>query len=392
MSASPALPAEPGSPRAQVLAVLERRRPERIVYAPNYWQWFAHHRHHGTLPAELAGCRTQLDLINHLGLDVCSRNVYCDQRRCWFGGLADVVYDGIDVVETEARRDADLIYQRRYITPAGTLEERQRYVFAESTLVQEKFAVDNFARQLDAFEQLVAARRWQFHPQRYAEIEATVGQRGLVMAGELHSPLKMLHFLLGAAETTYLLVDQPERAAAILARHEAAQLDLVRQMAAAGVKVMISMDNLDAVFHTPAYVEQYSASYYERAARICHQHGSLLFIHACGRQKANLRRIASYGVDGLEGVAFPPLGDVELQDAFELAGERLIITGGISALETDNLKDAAAVDAYVADLFRRIRPYAHRFMLSASCATAYNAPWETLKHFRDAWQRHAALA
>jgi hypothetical protein len=357
------------------------------VYAPNYWQWFSHQQNHGLLPAEIADCRTQLDLIKHLGLDVLSRNIYCDQQRTWFGGLADTVLSGVEVEEHEQVEQGDRIIQRVYRTRAGTLQERLRYLWRESTLVQEKFLVDDYARQIEALEEILRARRWEFQPSRYAAAQAAVGGQGVVIAGELFSPLKMLHFTMGPEATTFLLVDYPERAAELLALHEAAQLDLVRQMAAAGVRVMMAMDNLDAVFHTPAYVEKYSASFYQEASRICHAHRSLFFIHACGRQKANLRRIASYGVDGLEGVAFPPLGDVELDEALRLSGDRLIITGGISALETDRLRTRVEVERYVEDLLRRLRPYADRFVISASCCTPYNAPWETLRWFRDAWAR-----
>ena len=46
-----------------VRSVLQRRAPERIVYAPNYWQWFTHQRHHGLLPEELRDCPAQLALM-----------------------------------------------------------------------------------------------------------------------------------------------------------------------------------------------------------------------------------------------------------------------------------------------------------------------------------------
>ena len=210
----------------------------------------------------------------------------------------------------------DRVIERTY----GRLTERLRYVFRESTLVQEKFAVDDYANQLDDLEALLQgaalAVRAGAVTRRSSSAWAT---RGVVVAGELHSPLKMLHVLLGPQDTTYLpRWTIPERAAELLALHEAAQLDLVRQMAAAGVRVMMAMDNLDTAFHPPQYVEQYSASFYEKASRICHEHGSLFFIHACGRQRDNLKLIASLGVDGLEGVAFPPLGDVELDEAMRL--------------------------------------------------------------------------
>lgn len=371
--------------RQCVEKLLRRSDPGRFLYGPNIWQWFTHNRNHGTLPAELEGCTDQLDAIRWMGLDVFSRNIYCDQRRCWFGGFAQEIYEGVTLEVAEREEGQDLVIERTWQTPSGGLRERQRHIFSESTLVQERFAVDDYTKQLDAFEHMVRSRRWTFRRELWDSWAARVGDAGWPVAGELYSPLKMLHLVMGPENTTYFLVDEPERAAAILDLHERAQLDLVRQMASAGVPAMMAMDNLDSVFHTPEYLERYSASFYTKAAAICHEEGSTFFIHACGRQKANLHRIASYGVDGLEGVAFPPLGDVELEEAFALAGDRFIITGGISAMETSRLKSRGQVFDYVGQLLERMRPYRNRFILSASCNTAFTAPWSTLLHFRDAW-------
>jgi hypothetical protein len=374
------------SPRQSLQGILRRDDPGRVVYAPNYWQWFFHHRHHGRLPAELAGCQNHLDMLRVLGLDVFSRNVYCDQRRCWFGGLSSERFDSGNGVQTEAEQaNGDLVIERTYRLRSGQLTERQRYVASESTLVQEKFLVDDYATQLPLFEQFVANRRWVFDRVRWNHWWDRVGESGLPIAGELFSPLKLLHLAVGPVNTTYLLTDEPERAKALLSFHEAAQLDLVRQMAEAGVPAMMAMDNLDSVFHTPEYVERFSAAFYEKAAALCHQHGSTFFIHACGRQKANLKRIASYGVDGLEGVASAPLGDVELDEAFAITGDRFILTGGVSAMEIERLPSRQAVFDYVGGLFARLRPYRHRFVFASSCNTAITTSWETLVHFRDAW-------
>jgi hypothetical protein len=376
--------------RDQVLRVLRRQRPARFVYAPNYWQWFAHQLNHGLLPPEIAHCRTQLDLIRHLGLDVFSRNIYCDQQHRWFGGLAEEVWDGVEASEQVLIQGTDRVFIRTYHTRHGQLTEQQRYIFADSTLVQEVFTLDDAPDPLGATEELLRARRWRFRPERYAQEQARVGDDGCVVAGELFSPLKALHLLAGAVSTTYLIADNETRVRELLALHEVAQLDLVRQMAVAGVPAMMAMDNLDAAFHTPAYLEKFSASFYEKASRIAHDHGSAFFIHACGRQRVNLRLISSLGVDGLEGVAFPPLGDVQLEEAMRLTGERLIITGGISAMETENLQSADEVRCYLANLFQRLAPYSHRFMLSASCNTSIRTPWKALRWFRDAWREIAA--
>ena len=388
---APHLPPSPApnatvSGRTCIESVLRRATPPRFVYAPNCWQWFSHQINHGLLPPELAHCHTQLDFIRHLGLDVYSRNIYCDQQRRWFGGLAEETCEGIEAHEETRCDGRDHLITRTYRTRRGTLSERQRYVFADSTLVQEAFLLENTDASLDAFEELVRARRWRFDRARFEQWQRAVGDDGLVNAGELFSPLKLLHFAAGADNAVFLLEDFPERCRDLLACHEEAQLDLVRQMLAAGVRSMMAMDNLDASFHPPRYIERYSARFYERASRLCHDAGAVFFIHACGRQRAILPLIAALGVDGLEGVAFPTLGDVELDEALQLAGDRLIITGGISALETERFQTRDEVRRYTGDILRRLTPYRHRFMLSASCNTSIRTPWPVLEWFRDAWR------
>jgi uroporphyrinogen-III decarboxylase len=147
----------------------------------------------------------------------------------------------------------------------------------------------------------------------------------------------------------------------------------------------MSMDDLDTMFHPTKYVEKYAASFYEKAAGLCHKNGALFFIHACGQQRDNLALISSLGVDGLEGVAFPPLGDVELDEAMRKTGDAFLITGGISPMETDNLTTKREIFEYVRGLLARMKPYANRFIFSSSCNTAINTEWDTIKHFRDAW-------
>jgi hypothetical protein len=367
-----------------ILKILGRQNPGQYIFAPNYWQWFSHHKNHGLLPPEIKHCRGQLEFIRYLGLDVFSRNIYCDHTKYWFAGLADEVLDGVGVETCETMECKDKITTRRIITKKGELTERLRHLFAESTIVQEKFLVDN-ASQLPALEEFVRARRWQFHTLRYQEEQDRVSDDGVVVAGELHSPLKALHIMLGPINATYLINDYPDFVETMCSIHEQAQLDLVRQMAQANVIAMMAMDNLDTMFHPPYYVEKYSASFYEKASRICHESGSNFFIHACGRQRANLKLIASLHVDGLEGVAFPPLGDVSLSEAMEMTNGSFIITGGISAVEFENMTTRKQIFAYVKTLLRQMRPYRHRFIFSSSCNTPINASFEQIKLFRDAW-------
>ena len=373
------------TPNSEIEMILSGKEPSRFVYAPNYWQWFKHQQDHGLLPDEIRHCRTLLDLYSWLGVDIFSRNVYSDPEKYWFGGICDEFIDNFEIHLQHSLSGKDKVTSKEYISSAGRLHEKLVYMHHESTLVQQQFLVTDYVNEYQVFESFVKNRRWTYHEEKFNSVCQSVGEQGIVIAGEFFSPLKMLHIAMGPINSVYFLMECPEHARQVLESHEKSQLECMKHCVKKGVKVVMSMDNLDTMFHPPDYVKEFSSSYYQKASELCHAHGSRFFIHACGQQRDNLELIASYGVDGLEGVAFPPLGDVTLEEAMEVSGEGFIITGGISAMETRDLKTKEEVFGYVKDLFTKMLPYKHRFVFSSSCNTAIDTSWETIKHFRDAW-------
>jgi hypothetical protein len=365
--------------------VLKNRTPSRIVYAPNYWQWFKHQQVHNLLPYEIKHCQTLMDLYNYLGVDVFSRNVYSDPEIYWFGGICDEIIDEFEVLIRKSLSGNDKVTEKEYKSSKGVLNEKLIYVFNESTLVQNKFLVTDPINEFEVFRHYLSNRQWHFNRDKYNAICQSVGEKGIVIAGEFFSPLKMLHLAMGPVNAVYFLMEYPEQSQHLLQLHEKSQLDCIRECVENGVKAIMAMDNLDTMFHPPDYVRDYSSSFYKRASEICHKNGARFFIHACGQQKDNLSLISSYNVDGLEGVASPPLGDVMLDEAMKLTHDNFIITGGISAMETRNLRTREQIFNYVEALFRKMLPYKNRFIFSSSCNTSIDTSWETIKHFRDAW-------
>jgi len=369
----------------EIERILDHKEPSRFVYAPNYWQWFKHQVSHNKVPDEIRHCNTLLDLYNYLGVDVFSRNIYSDPEKYWFGGICDEVLDDFEIFERKTLSGKDKIISKEYRCSRGILDEKLTYIFNESTLVQTKFLITDYVKEFELFRHFLANRRWEFNSEKFNNARRSVGDQGIVIAGEFFSPLKMLHFTMGPVNSVYFLMEYPERAGELVMLHEAAQLRCIEQTVKSGVRVIMSMDNLDTMFHPPDYVQEYSSSYYKEASKLCRSYGAKFFIHACGQQKDNLKLISSYGVDGLEGVASPPLGDVMLDEAMRDTRDGFIITGGISAMETRDLKTREDVFNYVEKLFRKMLPYKNRFVFSSSCNTAIDTSWETIKNFRDAW-------
>jgi hypothetical protein len=379
------------SPRSEIKRILSHIEPSRFVYAPNYWQWFKHQKDHDLLPDEIRHCETLLELYRYLGVDVFSRNIYADPEKYWFGGLCSEISEDFEVSEKKSRAGKDLITVKEYRCSEGRLSEEMVYIFRESTLVQSKFLITDYVKEFEIFKKFIAGRRWVFEKEKFNTIKQLTGESGVVIAGEFFSPLKMLHLAMGPVNTVYFLMEYPAQAKLLLELHEKAQLDCMKQCVENGVKVVMSMDNLDTMFHTPDYVRDYSSSYYTKASGLCHEYGAVFFIHACGRQKDNLKLISSFGVDGLEGVASRPLGDITYAEAMENTRDHFTITGGISAMETRDLKTREEIFQYVKTLFENMLPCKNRFIFSSSCNTSIDTRWETIIHFRDAWVNYRDL-
>lgn len=368
----------------RLLDLLAGNIPDRVPFSPNLWQWFEYQKLHRLLPPELKACESHGDVLRILGVDIFARNLKTDIRTQWFGGHVRVAYQRVAVEEMKEENRRQIIYH----TPCGDLTEA--YFFQEEgcTLVQTEPAFKDFDREFPAWKALIEDRVYDFDPESFQALSAEIGSRGIVIAGEITSPLKQLHILARADQTTYLLVDHEPEMLELMAIYTEKALALIETMAHAGVKVIMSMDNLDSLFYPPPYFDRYCADFFTRAAEICHRHGACFFSHACGKQHAILSRVVACGIDGLEGIAFPPLGDVELWDARQ-AGEKFIAVGGLSAVQLEGEVTAAQAEDYVRKLFDRMRPF-HRFVFSMSCNTSIHTSWDTLRYYRDAWLKHGA--
>ncbi|MGW8179992.1 MAG: uroporphyrinogen decarboxylase family protein, partial [bacterium] len=251
------------------------------------------------------------------------------------------------------------------------------------TLVQHEYLFKDFDEEYLAWKSLFEDREFEFDLKSYQELSRRVGEDGLVIAGEVTCPLKQLHILARSDITAYLLYDHESEMIELMEIYAEKALRLIGKMVAAGVKAVMTMDNLDSTFYPPPHFKRYCAAFFSRAAEICHGRGAVFFSHACGQQRSILPLVTECGIDGLEGIAFPPLGDVDLWEARE-AGDRFIVEGGLSAAQLEGYVSREDAEAYVSKLFNKLKPF-DRFIFSMSCNTSIKTSWDTLRRYRDAW-------
>ncbi len=373
--------------RQRILAVLEGKIPDRAVFAPNIWQWFEYQKLHGLLPAELEGCQSQLEVMKHLGVDIFSRNLLTDIRTAWIGGHTHMVYSKVEVEETVEQNGMRKI---TYHTPHGELSEVFRFDEEGCTLLQDEHLFKDFDTEYEAWRDLFADRDYEFDYESFRRLEEEVGEDGLVMAGETTTPLKQLHFAARADNAVYLLFDHEKEMVELMEIYAEKALKLIKEMASKGARAVCSMDNLDSLFYTPEYFERYCSGFFSKAAEACHEAGAWFFSHACGRQRDIMSQVVACGLDGLEGIAFPPLGDIELWEA-KAAGDKFIVEGGLSAVQLEGDVTREDAERYVRDLFEKMKPF-DRFVFSMSCNTSIFTKWDTLRYFRDAWLKYGKIS
>lgn len=339
--------------RERVLAVLRGELPDRVPFCPNIGQWFDYHKHNGTLPEELHDCQDELDAMLTLGCDIFSRRL---------GGFVKTVRYEHETV-TENLGDG---WKRTTVrTPFGTVSKLDKFERESWTTYEHEHYLKDFERDFPVLRYIVEHTDWEFDETAFKRVDERVGNAGVVMVPFFQSPIKLLHNWAGQTAATYFMLDYPERCQELFEIFTAKVLSVAKQAVLSPAQVFCTMDNLDSQFHSPALIRKFALPFYRALADVFHGQGKWLFSHACGRLWALRELIAEAGLDGLEGIPHPPIGDLPLPEGKRIH-PRFIVNGGMTAHETEiDTPDARdRIFAYVRSLFAAMRPL-DRFLFSS---------------------------
>jgi uroporphyrinogen-III decarboxylase len=245
---------------------------------------------------------------------------------------------------------------------------------------------------LRVYQSYLEDTEFHFDTEGYAAVQQRVGDHGVVMVPLMQSPLKLLHNIAGQETACLLLLDYPETCAALFEVHRHKTWQLAAECCRSAAEVFMTMDNLDALFHPPDFLRRYCVPFYRELGDKLRAAGKLLFSHACGRLKQIGPELRASLLDGLEGMAPPPLGDLPMPAALDIH-DRFIINGGMTVhiLEKGGPDAAERIDGYTRDLLGAVRPRANRFLYSSGCNTSIATPFDNLKSWRDTVWQHGNL-
>jgi len=304
--------------RQRLLNILDRKPPDRVA-----WTTLVDDTTRSVMPKPVREMTT-LDFYRHIGCDVLQFGNYGLPPHLCVPSPARRV---TPPVHTEETRESDGRLVRTHTTPWGTLTASFRGGHPIEHPV-------GSLEQLRILEKLWAGSHYQEADGAEAgsaPVDAAIGDRGLHIPTLEPSPVQqLLQMDMGVANFYHLLQDHPREMAALLDAMHACRMqeyEIVARRSPAPALILV--ENTSTTLISPALYRRLSLPQVRGFVAACHRHGKKAILHMCGLLRGLLPELAETGLDGINGLTPPPVGDLPFEAALDALGDGLIILGGI---------------------------------------------------------------
>ena len=162
--------------------------------------------------------------------------------------------------------------------------------------------------------------------------EADLGDQGIV-AICCNDPGYWIHWMLGSVTLAFWSIEKRDLLHALYDKvHNNTEALLKRVLLLAPGRVLSSGGGGEKwipPLQSPADFDEFLAPSVKRIADLVHENDGLLWYHCHGRVRDFISRFADAGVDCIHPVEPPPMGDVTLAQAKEIARGRIALEGNI---------------------------------------------------------------
>lgn len=207
----------------------------------------------------------------------------------------------------------------------------------------------------------------------------------LSIHAEVFSPFTQLMELFGYSQALMYLVTDTAKCQEILGRYAQGAADLAARFARRGADaILISSAFAGSGFISRDFYQRFVSPHEKRvvdAVRAVAPEAPV-YVHTCGAIGDRLEMMLESGLNGIDTLDPPPLGNVDLADAVRRLGGRAFIKGNMDPVGT--LLNGS-VEAVRADARRRIgiAGPAGGFVLSSACSVPPHTRPENLKALAD---------
>lgn len=209
-------------------------------------------------------------------------------------------------------------------TPAGELRQVTVKPDGGQGMVVERFikTADDLRKMIAWFEGMEVATD-QGKVARTGEIGREAGDSGILFARLPGTPLGMCYRLYANLDhLVYLVADEPGLVQELFRVMEEKYFALFERiiLECPEIDAFFAMDDTSTTLISPAMFERHNLELTNRRADLCRGNGRLYLHHSCGLVRDLLPVYRRTGMNGVDALAIPPLGNVTLGQAREIIG------------------------------------------------------------------------
>lgn len=271
-------------------------------------------------------------------------------------------------------------------TPVGQISER--HVHTGQTWYLKKPYITNL-EDAKVYGWICEHSRYEPDFEPFLREDALIGEDGLATpSGPLTPIQQLLQHLCRIENTVYLMEDEPEEMAALLAAIHRLNLSAYRIMAESPAPVVFTYEDTSTTVMSKRMYLEYSAPQLDEYADILHRAGKCYIVHMCGKLRGFAGEVGAGRMDGIDSLCPPTTGDFWAHEARTSWPDKIIIGG----LEPPYLQRASQEQAlrYAVDVVNRMAP-GKGFILSSGDAVSYATPIGNLSLIARLVERYGAL-
>lgn len=165
----------------------------------------------------------------------------------------------------------------------------------------------------------------------YDFVNNEIGESGIYVPTLSPSPIQqLLEEDIGITKFYYLLYDyQKEMEELFDIMHQCRLQEYEIFAKKMPGNIIILVENTSSTFISPSIYEKYSLPQICDFVNTMHKYNKKAIIHMCGFLKDLLPTIKETGLDGINGLTPPPVGDVSFEETLDILGDDFVIMGGI---------------------------------------------------------------
>lgn len=189
--------------------------------------------------------------------------------------------------------------------------------------------------------------------------------------GEITSPFDYFLDLVGYENGLVALIMEPEKCKAILDKFADGILDLAVQMCVKPIDaIKVSSPFAGMGFISSEQYIEFVLPFEQKIISAIRAKGVHVYIHTCGSITDRLELMRESHTSGLECLDPVPVGNVDLEDAFERIGNDLFIKGNIDSVNSLLYADDEKAEADVIKIIETGKNQGKGFILSTACSIA----------------------